>query len=196
MAVDNNNYWRDLIQQCQEEAMKVAIDAQLFVHQQMIPQLYEWESLEDQHAFFSVLDFDRLKQESPLLWKELAPKALNVEESLIAKGLRVQRNAQLQAIQNPPQAGDVMQHLFGDPAVGAPAGGPANKPPGADLAPGMQTPGAQALDQLNDLERKQDQAFKPQVQPSTIFGLRQANQKGYQETTAQGLDNLPMGRNG
>jgi hypothetical protein len=184
-----NSYWKDLIKECTEESYRIAENAEMFVHTQMIPELFEQESVEDKHAFFSQLDWTTMREKSPLLWKTLAPQALQTEETLVQRGQTVLRNAQLQAMQNPPNASQVLQHLFGDQAVGVPPGK-------SDLAPGMQDQGAQALDQLNDLEKKQDQAFKPEVQPSAVFGLKLPSQRGASETAGQGLEDLPMGRGG
>ncbi len=185
-AAGPNAYWRDLIKDCTEESYQIAQDAELFVHNEMIPQLFEQESTEDQHAFFSKLDWPMLRQTSPLLFKTLAPKAMSTEETLIGRGLNVQRNAQLAAIQNPPDALQVMQHLFGDEAVGM--------SPGGVLGGGDN--GAAALQELDKTEGQQDKAVKYQFQPRPVMGLKLPSQRGASETAGQGLESLPMGRGG
>lgn len=165
-----DSYWPALISECIEESFRLAGQAEDFVHDEMIPQLFEKESVDDRQAFFDKIDFDLLRQTAPKLWERLSKEALDVEQTIQTRQQRIQMRAQQAAMANPPDALSVMQHLFGAPA------------------------GVDALKQLDQTESKQDDAFQPQLVPRPVLGLKLPSQRGAGETAGQGLENtLPMG---
>ncbi len=110
-----DDFWPRLTRECVEEAMRIASDAEDFVHDQMIPSLLEREPPEQRQEFYDVLDWNKLRDTSPKLWTRLSADALDLEErqrdqqakalasleAMIAK----QNNAFRPQVQTPPVFG-------------------------------------------------------------------------------------------